>query len=128
MAVVGPGMSLMYTFEAVGAVLEDPSGIVIEDDVHPSPLLALLPFAVRTAISTLVVPVPVEGAVQSNDQERYELVVWVADWPELSTLTDMIPVPGVESVPLSTTTLNPPLLPETPPEAEIWILYVCPAV
>ncbi len=64
MAVVGPGMSLMYTFEAVGAVFEDPSGIVIEDDVHPSPLLALLPFAVRTAISTLVVPLPVEGVVQ----------------------------------------------------------------
>jgi len=66
----------MKTFVAVGAVLAGPaSGIVIEDDVHASLEVAPLPFAVRTAISTLVVPLPVEGAVQSNDHDRYELVV-----------------------------------------------------
>ena len=70
----------MYTFEAVGAVLEGPaSGTVIEVLVQPSPLEVPSPFAVRTAISTLVVPLPEDGAVQSNDQERYELVVCVAD-------------------------------------------------
>ena len=110
-------------FETVGALLEGPaSGIVIEDDVHASLEVAPLPFAVRTAISTLVVPLPVDGAVQSNDHERYELVVCVADWPDASILTDMMPTPGMESVPLSTTTLKPPLFPETPPVTEIWML------
>ena len=119
----------MYTFDAVGAVLDGPaSGTVIEVLVQPSPVWALLPFAVKTAMSTFVVPLPAEGAVQSNDHERYELVVCVADWPELSILTDMTPTPGTDNVPLSTTTLNPPLLPETPPETEIWMVYVCPPV
>ena len=93
--------------------------MVIEEDVHASLDVAPFPFAAKTAMSTLVVPLPVVGAVQSKDHERYEFVVCVADWPALSTLTDMMPVPGVESVPLSTTTLNPPLLPETPPDTEI---------
>ena len=115
----------MYTFEAVGAVFAGPaSGIVIEEVVQASPELPLAPLAVMPAMSTLTLPLPVVGAVQSKDHERYELVVCVADRPALSTLTAMIPTPGAERIPLSTTTLNPPLLPDTPPETEIWMLYV----
>ena len=98
------------------------SGTVSEVVVHASPEDALLPFAVRTPISMSTTPLPAVGAVQSNDQERYELVVWVAESPAVSILTDMIPAPGSERTPLSTTTLNPPLLPETPPVEEIWML------
>ena len=46
------------------------SGIVKEEDVHASPEVPLFPFAVRTAMSTLVDPLPVVGAVQSKDHER----------------------------------------------------------
>ena len=83
-----------------------------------SPLFPLAPFAVKPAMSTLTVPLPAEGAVQSNVHVRLPLFECVMDVP--LTLTDELP--PVDKEPLSTSTLNPPLELEVLLETESWIV------
>ena len=82
-----------------------------------SPLFPYAPFAVIPAMSTLTVPLPADGAVQSKDQARLAAFEWVIDLP--LTLTEELP--PVANVPLSTSTLNPPYVPDTLLETDSWI-------
>ena len=75
------------------------------------------PFAVMPAMSTLTVPLPADGAVQSKDQARLAAFECVMDLP--LTLTEELP--PVENVPLSTSTLNPPYVPDMLLETDSWM-------
>ena len=82
-----------------------------------SPPFPYAPFAVIPAMSTLAVPLPADGAVQSKDQARLTAFEWVMDLP--LTLTEELP--PVANVPLSTSTLNPPYVPDTLLETDSWM-------
>ena len=82
-----------------------------------SPLFPYAPFADIAAISTFTVPLPADGAVQSKDQARLTAFECVMDLP--LTLTEELP--PVANVPLSTSTLNPPCVPDVPPDTESWM-------
>ena len=70
---------MIFTSEATGAVFcVTNSEMVVLVESQASPELALLPLPWRTAMSTLTVPLPVEGATQSNVHPSWPELVCVA--------------------------------------------------
>ena len=110
----------IWTSDATGGVLVSTTvSVIVSDDVdQASPLFPFRPFAVKPAMLTVTVPLPAEGAIQSNVHERLPLFECVMDVP--LTLTDELP--PVDKEPLSTSTLKPPLELEMLLETESWIV------
>ena len=87
------------------------SDTVHESVPHESPEAPPLPLAKLTARRKVISPVPVEGAVQSTVHVLELELEWVT-----SPLRIWALVPGLENVPEEASRLNPPFVPETPPE------------
>ena len=90
------------------------SDTVHESVPHESPEVPPLPLAKFTARRKVTSPVPVEGAVQSTVHVLALEFEWVT-----SPLTIWALVPGLEKVPVEASKLNPPFVPETPPQTPI---------
>ena len=104
-----------WTLDAEGGLLDTTTVSVMLTDVvvQASPLVPP-PLAVIPAMPAVTVPLPEEGAVQSKLHARFALLVCVTDLP--LTLTPEFP--PVERDPWDTSTLNPPCVPDTPPDTD----------